>query len=87
MSTHEDAYNDFIHSVFDMPDTLLKAKILLLKYKEMARDYENIGYTRGHVFYRALAKMPVEMIEQAGKELPESPEIDYAIAGLIEQNS
>ena len=82
---NNETYNDFLSISLDMPPTKLKAKILLLQWKDVAAQYENIGYTTKHIYYRSLQKIPYDLVSEAGKELLEnlsSPQIEYALINL-----
>lgn len=70
---------DTIISIIESPNSCLKAKLLILLWKELAEGYLRTDWAtlNDHIYYRALDKIPSQHYTKAFKELPKDETTDY----------
>lgn len=76
-----DTNHDQMVAVLDMPESKLKAKILILAWKELTESFSGPETTQGHVYYRALKKISLPLRKEAVEELDlDTKYADFALA-------
>ena len=80
--------NETIIAIIESDDSCLKAKILILLWKELASQYPVSDWETldCHIYYRALAKIPEKNRRQAFEELVGSDETEYLSELLSRKN-